>query len=259
MLAVAVIALIGSLVTVLTGYACWRVLSGRAIRNHGDTLTSGKTEPEKNMEAPESKERWGVGEKSYCYPDMNDVMGYEFITVVRIPDSLRADGASADEVADPRPTGWGESSGVGLRQEYAPVTTDAAQDRRGDPDNMPPYPERGGGTAGGEVSEVDIDPRDLEDFIRLGDWASHDEETGFGARPDEEVLAALDASPDTVSGEPLTEEDMREAARTAEEARLVRQYDEMRARYHKRDPREGESVASSILREIDKISETYDE
>lgn len=75
-------------------YGTWYVARGRHLRERRrrreapDTYNRNEKEPEKK-DAVRAEEKTLPPEKEYCYPSINDVMGYEFVTIVRVKDSLR--------------------------------------------------------------------------------------------------------------------------------------------------------------------------
>jgi Cobalamin biosynthesis protein CobT (nicotinate-mononucleotide:5, 6-dimethylbenzimidazole phosphoribosyltransferase) len=84
-----VLALAMSLMTFFGGYAVWYVLRGRhrklarrkAAEERADAADGRPAEPRREG-------RWGVGRDSYCYPKINDAMGYEFIKIVHVDPGL---------------------------------------------------------------------------------------------------------------------------------------------------------------------------
>jgi len=70
-------------ITLAGTYLVWYALFGKRLRHRGDdTRTDG--EPKKKKAHDSGHEKWGVDKKAYCYPHINDIMGYEFVKVITI-------------------------------------------------------------------------------------------------------------------------------------------------------------------------------
>lgn len=76
-------ALMLTLLTTVFVYVLWYIFRGR----HSRTVTKKKHEEENNETVQEGqKGRWGVPKDSYCYPAINDILGWEFVHVVQLKD-----------------------------------------------------------------------------------------------------------------------------------------------------------------------------
>lgn len=66
---------------------------------------------EKTAKSKKKKQRWGVDKDAYCYPHINDVMGFEFVKVIKVEGTNKAQAPGNEPATD-----WEHSKGVnGLR------------------------------------------------------------------------------------------------------------------------------------------------
>ena len=79
-----------------------RYLMGRR-KDKEDGDTGGKTP---------GKGEWGVPRDSYCYPEINDVMGFDFVKVVRVDDALTGKAAAREEAAKREGKAWLGTHGI---------------------------------------------------------------------------------------------------------------------------------------------------
>lgn len=88
MIKTVVIAVALSLLTFVCGYLLWYIFRGsRRRRARGLAPMKGSEEPKE--EETDTVGPWGFGKDAYCYPKINDVMGFDFVKVVKVPDELR--------------------------------------------------------------------------------------------------------------------------------------------------------------------------
>lgn len=147
--------------------------------------------------------------KPYSHPKINDMMGFEFITVVDVPKEL------LEEKKDAEPD-WSKSSGIGMSVRSSGDTDD--QDEIHD-DTRP----RGATATGGGAQEesrqdseeeeapqgeqAEIDPEILEAINHIDcDWNNRDYDSEL---PDEVLDEVMDNNPDAIETADYTEEDIR--------------------------------------------------
>lgn len=129
-LAVIAIALALNVLTLAGGYALWYLLRGRRRKRRDGA-----------GEAPDERKAshggWGgYGKDSYCYPKINDMMGFEFVKVVRVPEELTIGPGTEDktspEKAKPtdRATGMRQVSvrAVGAGEDPQKLVTESPED-----------------------------------------------------------------------------------------------------------------------------------
>lgn len=92
-----------ALLTVIITYSSWYVVRGRHRKERAARNTS-----EAKPQPKEEKEKQKLPKDSYCYPAINDVMGFEFISVVDVPGELL-------QLEPEKPADWSESKGIGLQ------------------------------------------------------------------------------------------------------------------------------------------------
>ncbi len=76
-------------------YVTYYILWGRHRKNVRKEEKKHETETVKNKE-DNGNVRWGVSKDSYCYPTINDILGYEFIKIIKVP----VDGQKEEKVKD---------------------------------------------------------------------------------------------------------------------------------------------------------------
>ena len=100
--------------TTASGYVVWYIIRGqrdremREIRN----LNPDDDAQEPSKKAKKKKLKWGLEKDAYCYPDINDVMGYEFVSVIKVPGELTKNQKAAQKPEEKRPT-WETARGIG--------------------------------------------------------------------------------------------------------------------------------------------------
>ena len=130
------VAIILFLMTVFAMYAILRL--ARRSRRAPKTTPShtGEKEPEQQQQPEKKKkEKWGVEKDAYCYPSINDVMGYEFVKVIKTGETAQT---IEDQPAETEPKKtWEESQGIGGLRTVS--STDATSESEEDvfyPDPM---------------------------------------------------------------------------------------------------------------------------
>ncbi len=80
------IALALAVLTLFGGYAFWYILRGKRLREKKEQYDNKNN----NSASPDSSEThdWGVDKDSYCYPKINDTMGYQFVTIIPVDPVL---------------------------------------------------------------------------------------------------------------------------------------------------------------------------
>lgn len=79
------VAIILFLLSLLGVYAIWRIIKrgkGKPVK----TINGNEEEQNAEKERKRGKEKWGVEKDAYCYPSINDVMGFEFVKVIKVTD-----------------------------------------------------------------------------------------------------------------------------------------------------------------------------
>lgn len=244
-----VIALAVFLLTLVPAYIVWYVVRGRHVRRKKQR----KEEDRKKAEGREKKKgKWGVDKDSYCYPSMNDVMGYDFINVVQVPEELKQDnnGGVKEEKT------WDKSSGVGLTAVSHSKTSPERHGNEEEENEV--YPSREG-QPGGESnndSKVDVSERDIKDFERLerlGGWISYDNHSETPT--EEELMFLLDSNAGMVDDNP----DMEEAARLQAEKEELDRFNQMNQRFINIDEGEFSSAAADVFASIGETVPEEDE
>ena len=99
--------------TTAAGYVVWYVIRGQRDREmrkrRGLKPDDEAQEPSKKAK---KKLKWGLEKDAYCYPDINDVMGYEFVSVIKVPGELTKNQKAATKQEEKRPT-WETARGIG--------------------------------------------------------------------------------------------------------------------------------------------------
>ncbi len=146
--------LIAIVLFIITSAMLWGILLLARKRQKGKTNAATQNDSQEEEERPthNGKEKWGVGKDAYCYPSINDVMGFEFVTVQKVENELLGTQKENEKkTEDDRPTrtvSWGESQGIGgLRavsrtQQASSTQEDDAFPEEGNPQRPAPYSAR---------------------------------------------------------------------------------------------------------------------
>lgn len=160
-----------SLIVYMTWYMIQR-------RNKETPNTKGK---EAQQEKRHKGEKWGVEKDAYCYPKINDIMGFEFVKVVKV-DSEKTD---PEPQPEPRPN-WEESKGIGgltavssnemnqEREEDEPYPDPTAQ-RYTRPQRQQPQQENTENVEEEDITQLnDVREEDLLEGNNFEEWPDHD-------------------------------------------------------------------------------------
>ena len=112
-------------------YTFWYMIRGkRDVRGTGGRTDPHGTEKTAVEEAgkDEKKRKEGYRRSDYCYPKINDIMGYDFVKVVEVPENLRPkkDQTEPKEEKKDRPR-WDDASSTGMRHVEDEGTDNAPQ------------------------------------------------------------------------------------------------------------------------------------
>lgn len=117
------LAIILFLLTSLCGYATWYILS-----------KGGRKKEKKEKEKPDNpKPDSEIKKDSYCYPKINETMGFEFVKVVSVPEELRGIVKEDNKSENTSQPSWENSKAIGS------VTTISSEEE--DNSSEEPYPE----------------------------------------------------------------------------------------------------------------------
>lgn len=217
-------------------YAFWYVVRGR--RKVQNAATEKKPSPEEQAQAEETetkKRKEGYSRDDYCYPKINDIMGYDFVKVVEVPEHLRPkkDAAPAEPEEKHVPS-WDKGSSSGMHavegddvKDEVPAAVEAtsAEARQEDVQNLDDqdtarkydnYVDTQRGNAETEDGEEEEEMNDIseEDYAALQngaavvDWPMN--ENDDPARYDEYI----EENPDVIEAGDSEEEAQRVAAET---------------------------------------------
>lgn len=211
--------------TLVLAYAVWYIVRGRYIRQRNEAMK----EAARKKGPGTAKARdgdWKKDKGSYCYPSINDVMGYGFVNVVKVSDdSFTPSLPEGDPIAVKKEPTWDQSSGTGLKTESNGAVTAVSSDRsRRDPDE--PFPERDDrfpkqaetsedpNEPSREETETDVAYEDLiaSQEIVFGNWANRDEDEreDFNPDPSPELIHSINEHPEIVGEPGDPEQDRRE-------------------------------------------------
>ena len=213
-----IIAVILFLLTSLLGYISWYILRGRSKKEKAMHKAAEKDRQKKKSQGSEESQPSAIGRESYCYPEINDVMGYDFISVVNVPDELLGIAKKVEDKPD-----WGSSQSSGLTAVSSTVEEDPdtpriqpderpavrkAQSRRAGQENQPKEPEYEEDVVVVDVP-LEVSPDELDQINRLdGDWTNRDYDDAID---DETLNAIIDANADMIEQSEPSEEDLRAA------------------------------------------------
>lgn len=232
-----IIAVLLFLGTLLTAYVGWYVFRGRhdrkrkALEDLARTANERATRAKKKSEPKKGKDGdWQVDKGAYCYPAINDVMGYDFVKVVKVPEHLTAPKdppKPAREETEEKHNDWASSSGTGLVTESNDaVTTTSYGGRRNRTEEDETFPasaparetDQGRQQVESEVADStvtsEISSEDLQDMQNMQSWPVKDESDNVAI--EEELMRQLQDDPDSV--EEIDEAAWEENERVALEA-----------------------------------------
>ena len=251
-----ILAILLFLLTTLILYAVWYIVRGRSIKERA--AKDGDRRKEESQEGKGKDYAEKISKDSYCYPTINEMMGYEFVSVINVPDEL-VDDIKEDTLA---PSDWEQSHGVGLTAVPG-LEGPKAQE------NDDPYPENDeesrritwGSPSGAEkpiqteedkgyetsVADIDISDEELNYLTGVNqEWAHREyDDTSI----DDVIFNnVLDNNPEMIERSEPTEEDLR-TSMEREQIRLMREAEEKLA-----DIDNGMDEAAGILDGLDEPS-----
>lgn len=230
-------------------YATWYIIHGR--KRKKTSRTSGDQpgdEPDETHERRSNrKKKWGYSKNDYCYPGINDVMGFEFVKVVKLKDD------APSPVPAPAATGgkpdWEQSRGIGSLSTVS--STGINQETEEDE----PFPENEAGILGrngngfqgrfqpkgqpdreepstdeSEITNADFSTAEYEAAMAWNGWENHGEEI-FPA-DDEYIDKMLNDHPDEIDNAGPDEENIR----------TIDEFEAYRKTLHEADKDYGETI-----------------
>lgn len=260
-----IVAVLLFVLTLLSAYIIWYVVRGRHLRERDAARQKAKAKrddvPAKPTKHPR-KGKWGVEKDSYCYPEMNDVMGYEFISVVKIDEELRKDkkdgpGSVPAGDTDESVKNWDKSQGIGLTS--TPDSDTGKQIRDNDQDetfpdsnaegNSPEKIEEDQPDASAENSGyVDFSQAELDYFTENGgNWSDNDDVNNSIFNNDEEIRLAMDSNADIFEE---SGDDQENISRIHREREQLAGFDLLQKRFEERNTDGKDSIGASIIREL---------
>lgn len=210
-----IIAAVLFLVSSAGAYVIWYIVRGRRkkLGRAAGTPAPGGREEEK----PDAKDK---PSRPYCYPKINDVMGFEFVTVVKVPDELLADKAEVKK-------SWTDTPAVGLT---AVSGAEPVNDEDEIHDTTEPRDYYADGNAAdaaaaygpadpAEVEEGDISQEDINAINSISvNWGIREEEDR--TFDDEAMNAIINSHPEMIEDTEHGEDDYRTARNVELERRI---------------------------------------
>lgn len=221
--------------TLFAAYVAWYLFRGRHLRRRKAMETTARSASARadkaRNERPGEKQR-PIGRDSYCYPKINDVMGYDFVNVVSVPEELtrpktqRSRQDEPDKDAEAVTMNWNASMGMGLVTESDTAVRTGGSDRTRDenPSEDDTYPDRrltdrkDDGNEDGteeEINTIDIPADELQEIKNLEnqDWPDNEENVHVS----DELLRSMMDNPDIEIDDSATEEEILESERLRRE------------------------------------------
>ena len=203
----AVIAILMFILTMLFFVALLRLTARR--RRIKEDASNDKKKPSKENTGKASVPSgpWGVPKGSYCYPGINDTMGYEFVRVVPVDESIRPKGILTEVPAEH------EDDDLQVRVSTVGENAASISENTGNViDAVPGQEEQErelnegipSGYPGGPAEEtIDIEAADYG--LLSAAWQSREHD-----KPDydEELNRILDENPDFISDEEPTDDEL---------------------------------------------------
>lgn len=198
-------------------YFTWYAVRGRYVIERRRRQRAEKQRKENAENNPDNL-RWGVDKHSYCYPKINDTMGYEFITVVKIPEELRSEPNNCTEVERSPSDSWAYAASQGFMNVGTARATTSTSDQSSkiseeetsypQPDERDPYrigsinrrrteqkPFREKNDEDENNADTSINPQDLEDLRYLKEWFNKDVDN---LPSDETLFEILEGHPEAM-------------------------------------------------------------
>lgn len=224
MLLYVIIALAGIAVVLFPMYFIWYTVRGRHVK---EKRRRQKAAAEQTAAGPRKKGKWGVEKGAYCYPAINDVMGFEFVKVVDSPDFSKPAPSEEDSTENT----WAKSSGIGTNTVTQSVVSAVPNDDHtgnendqydSDDDKTDVRQEKQDDT---EIDEsIEDKQEDFDVLNKTGDWSAVPIED-YDFPSDEETLAIADKNPGCIDDNYTDEQARRiqEENEVATRARLLRE------------------------------------
>ena len=228
-----VIALLLMFVTLALGYIAWYLLWG-------------KHHKEQNKESsPQISEQFisSMDRKAYCYPKINDVMGFDFISVVKVSEELTTGHAPKKEnTRDDKAENQDRLTGANGR-----VSQD--EDEPNLPDEVTPVDVSNSNSDEEPQTDYElvptenISPYELEQLDKMAPWTNRDYDDGYS---DEEIDTIISNNADLIDN---TGSQDKEVLRIAKEQEIVRTINSMMDDMEKID---SSAEARGIIESLDK-------
>lgn len=213
------------LLTSLMGYIIWYILFGikKKEKKGGESPKEAKAPKESTYESKT------IPRSSYCYPKMNDVMGYDFVDVVKVPEELLNNKPKTveDSFAEAKPAGitavTNEQDGGPEGDIYEPTAPVKEKPHTEKAPSNEQKKEEFEVADGYTVvnTETELDPEEISALNMMGgDWNHRDYDQ---AMDDEMLNAIMDNNAGDIEQADFTEEDLR-IAREKEE---MERFDEL--------------------------------
>ena len=146
-------------VTLVLAYVLWYIVRGRYVRQRKQALRAMAQGNTPKREEPRKDDGdWKKHKGSYCYPSINEVMGYEFVKVVNVTEAEpivpSGNPVMPAPVKEEQKT-WGNSEGTGFTtQSNNAVSTISSDGDPRTPAEGETYPEQGtSGTPSGQTRD----------------------------------------------------------------------------------------------------------
>lgn len=223
-------------VTLVLAYVLWYIVRGRYVRQRKQALKAmAKGNTPKREEPGKDDGDWKKHKGSYCYPSINEVMGYEFVKVVNVTEAEpivpSGNPVMPAPVKEEQKT-WGNSEGTGFTtQSNNAVSTISSDGDPRTPAEGETYPEEGTpGTSSGQTGDQSpeddgLDPEegrveysndDIKNIQAVefagGAWPNAEEDDNKDFNADEgnmtpEMIQNIDSTPDILGerGDPETD------------------------------------------------------
>lgn len=259
------------LTTAVILYFIWYAVRGRHSierRRRQAEARRRKTEREDN-----TKVRWGVDKHSYCYPKINDTMGYEFITVEKIPEDLRTHVPIDNPVETTPADSWKYDASQGFTNVTAARATAATDDQPGKTDeediSYPQMDQKDPYRFGSikrknneerlpesQLEDEDlqddeetgdaINPQDIEDLRNMKEWFNKDVDN---LPSDEDLIAMMEEHPEAIDPNEPDRETVRQFIKEREELEKEAMEFEQAA-FEASDNNSHSSFGSDIMNEL---------
>lgn len=258
-------------ITLLVTAYLWYGLRGRYLRSKAAGGTGDGKENAKKAKKDSHNEKWGVDKESYCYPDINDVMQFEFVKVVKIPEGLvetkdstaRDTDTTAGDIPDQKEitsrrgmvstvsrnglTGEDEDNRVYMNggDNHEPPTRIPSRRK----DEPKPKPEPAAPIHEETEAYTELDAQTIEELNYLKEWISKEEEEEDERRAFEELM---DENPDMID----PEYDEKENERISKDLEEQKRYEEQMNHYISLDDSSSvdEEFGSDIIKEINTVA-----